>query len=151
MIIIGYPGIGKTTLSGRGLGYIDLESGCFNFGGEKIENWHKVYVKLAKYLSRQGYRVFVSSHDEVREALRSYDDVYIIYPSLELKDEWVERLRKRYDESEKEKDRRAWLNAEHNYEKQIKELMNEDTFKHIVIDNMHYRLSGMIWENKRSK
>lgn len=70
MIIIGYPGIGKSTLAGKDHKFIDLESSNFKIEDERSEDWYKVYCKVAEDLSRQGYIVFVSSHLAVREALR---------------------------------------------------------------------------------
>ena len=144
MIIIGYQGIGKSTLAGPHLGYVDLESSNFTVDGKKIEGWQKMYCNIAKHLSRQGFKVFVSSHIGVREELRNCnEDVVIIYPDLELKDEWIAKLRKRYAETKSNKDWNALINAELFYEGNIKSLMAEN-FDHIVIEDMNYSLRWLL-------
>ena len=152
MIIIGYQGIGKSSLSNPHLGYIDLESSNFKVDGIKIEGWQKIYCNIAKHLSNQGFKVFVSSHIEVREELRDCnEEVVIIYPNLKLKDEWTDKLRKRYIETHSIKDYNALLDAELFYENKIKSLMKEDSFDHIVIDNMNYSLRGLLLNRKVEK
>ena len=136
MIIIGYQGIGKSTLAGPHLGYIDIESSNFKVDGMKIEGWQKIYCNIAKHLSRQGFKVFVSSHIEVRKELRDCnEEVVIIYPNLELKDEWIDKL----------------LDAELFYENKIKSLMEEDSFDHIVIDDMNYSLRWLLLNREVKK
>lgn len=40
--------------------------------------------------------IFVSSHDNVREALREANINYsLVYPNIDLKEEWIERFKKR--------------------------------------------------------
>lgn len=114
MIVIGYQGIGKSTLARKNLRYVDLESSYFRFSGldncrvhsnnEKKENLvngildlvaefekenlYEVYCNVAENLSRQGYTVFVSSHQPVRERLlKSEEYVIVCVPSLDLKDD----------------------------------------------------------------
>lgn len=145
MIVIGYQGIGKSSLSGSHLGYIDLESSNFFVDGKRDENWYKVYCSIAKHLSQQGFKVFISSHEVVRRELKGCnEDVVVIYPDLKLKDEWIEKLRLRYESTLKNKDYKAWKNAEDRYEDNIKELMAEDSFDHIVIEDMNYSLRWLL-------
>ena len=151
MIIIGYQGIGKSSLAGPHLGYIDLESSNFKVDGMKIEGWQKIYCNIAKHLSRQGFKVFVSSHIGVRKELRNCnEDVVIIYPNLELKDEWIDKLRKRYIETHGDKDYNVLLDAELFYEDKIKSLM-EEKFEHIVIDDMNYSLRWLLLNREVEK
>ena len=88
MIVVGYQGIGKSTLTGRDCKYIDLESGNFWIDGRRADDWYKPYCKIAEHLSEQGYIVFVSSHETVRQYLveNSRELVALVYPSIELKD-----------------------------------------------------------------
>ena len=103
MIIIGYPGIGKSTLAGRDHKYIDLDSSNFKINGEKSEDWYKVYCKVAEDLSRQGYIVFVSSHSVVREALKGSEEaVAVAYPVGALEKQWITKLGDRYDKTNSE-------------------------------------------------
>ena len=89
MIIIGYPGVGKSTLAGRYKEYIDLESSNWNGpDNTKPDNWWWSYGKVAEDLSRQGYRVFVSCHPSVQKYFEESNEyVMVLYPSLELKEE----------------------------------------------------------------
>ena len=147
MIIIGYQGIGKSTLAKDSWEYIDLESGNFWINGERDEQWYKPYCNIANHLSAQGYTVFTSSHKEVREELKNSSEVVkIAFPSLELKTNWLIRLTNRYNESMLEKDYKALMNASLHYEDNIKDLMNEP-FDKIIINNIDYNLRELIEEN----
>lgn len=143
MILVGYQGVGKSTLAGKGK-YIDLESGNFWVNGRRSNNWYKVYCNIAEHLSAQGYNVFVSSHEVVREQLRNSEEkVVVIYPSLELKDFWIQKLKTRLEESKLTKDYKAYMNAVDKYEENIKDLMNED-HDHVVIDDKDYNLYWLL-------
>ena len=147
MIIIGYQGIGKSTLAKDSLKYIDLESGNFWINGERDEQWYKPYCNIANHLSAQGYTVFTSSHKEVREELKNSSEVVkIAFPALELKTDWLIRLTNRYNESMLEKDYKALINASLYYEDNIEDLMNEP-FDKIIINNIDYNLEELIEKN----
>lgn len=99
-IIIGFPGVGKTTMCKENLDCIDLESSAFIVEGKRHENWYKEYVNTAIYLSKN-HHVFVSSHDVVQDYLEekrfsSMPTMIIVYPDKSLKDEWLKRLENRY-------------------------------------------------------
>ena len=147
MIIIGYQGIGKSTLAKDSWKYIDLESGNFWINGERDEQWYKPYCNIANHLSAQGYTVFTSSHKEVREELKNSNEIVkIAFPSLELKTDWLIKLTNRYNESMLEKDYKALMNASLYYEDNIEDLMNEP-FDKIIINNIDYNLRELIEEN----
>ena len=144
MIIIGYQGIGKSTLCKNNLKYIDLESSALKMFGRRPPNWYIPYCQIAIWLSQQGYVVFTSSHKEVRKYLIGTDEYCIaIVPSPQLKKEWVEKLKARYHESNSEKDLNAYMNAKTRYEENIQEIMDDeaDTF---VIDSMDYDLKHIV-------
>ena len=123
MIVIGYQGIGKSSLAGRNNRFIDLESGNFWVDGKRADDWYKPYCQIAEHLSQQGYIVFTSSHEVVRKQLSGSSEVVVlVFPSVELKDEWIAKLEKRYEESGLEKDYKALMNAKDRYEENIKEL-----------------------------
>ena len=90
MIIIGYQGVGKSTLANKDDKFIDLESSSFWVKGENGEivrsiNWYEIYVNIAENLSKQGYVVFVSSHEVVRDQLQqSKERVFALYPDISL-------------------------------------------------------------------
>lgn len=141
MIFVGYQGVGKSTLAGTN-NFIDLESGNFWVDGKRSDDWYKIYCNIAEHLSAQGYNVFTSSHEVVRKQLRnSKERVSLIYPSLELKDQWIEKLKTRWENTNLDKDYKAYMNAVDRYEENIKELMSEDGFEHFVIDKMKYDLN----------
>ena len=72
MIVIGYQGIGKSTLAQKQFKYIDLESSALRRDGVRWHNWYEPYCLVAEWLSKQGYIVFVSSHKEVRDYLNEF-------------------------------------------------------------------------------
>ena len=146
MIVIGYLGIGKSTLARESLaGYIDLDSSTFNdVDGNKIQNWVTTYVNVAESLSRQGYVVFVSSHSDVVDAILKSDERAIcVYPSIHLAEEWKTKLKKRYLTSKKEKDYRAWIRARDYYRTDISKLMMCG-IPHAEINSMNYKLYDVI-------
>ena len=146
MIVIGYQGIGKSTICKDNLRYIDFESSALKMFGRRMIGWELPYCQMATWLSKQGYVVFTSSHKEVRKYLTETDEYCIaIVPSLELKKEWVEKLKARYHESDSEKDQKAYLNAKTRYKENIQEIMDDvaDTY---VIGGMDYDLKHIVAE-----
>ena len=159
MIIIGYQGIGKSTVAGRN-SIIDLESSNFYDGGKRPDNWAVYYANIAKALSKQGYIVFISSHKEVRDQLKDCgESIYVIYPTLDLKNYWIEKLRVRFEFTKLEKDYRAWQNADQNYIENIRDLMNSG-YRYFAIEDIGYRLADIVdylvafdleWNNRNFK
>lgn len=144
MIFLGYQGIGKSTWGGKHK-YIDLESGNFWVDGIRSENWYIIYCKIAEHMSGQGYNVFVSSHEVVRRQLATSNQrKAIIYPSIGLKEFWINRLHERYLVTGLDKDFRAWKNAEQRYSENISELMFDTNYEHIEIKYVPYNLDDII-------
>lgn len=138
MIYVGYQGIGKSSIAGKN-NCIDLESGNFWVDGERIDNWYKIYCNIAEHLSNQGYKVFMSSHKIVREELINRGiEFTVICPSLTLKEQWINRLKARFDRTRNTKDFKALKNAEEMYEENIKDLTSEKNT--IVITTIDYDL-----------
>ena len=149
MIIIGYQGIGKSTLANAETKCIDLESGNFWVDGNRADDWYKPYCQIANHLSEQGYTVFVSSHEVVRKELeKSKEFVCVVHPSIELENAWVYKLAKRYAMSKLDKDRKTYLNAKDRYKDNIIELI-ESPFVSYEIDNMNYDLKYIINKLRR--
>ena len=146
MIVVGYQGIGKSTIAGRDHRFIDLESSIFRIDGERAADWYKTYCKIAEHLSKQGYIVFISSHKIVREYLLNSiaDFIVLVYPSVELKDSWIEKLERRYSNSHLDKDYRALMNAKERYEENIRELENCECSYKIELTRMDYDLESVI-------
>lgn len=143
MIIIGYQGIGKSSLAGTE-NCIDLESGNFWVDGERSDEWYKPYCNIANHLSEQGYTVFVSSHECVREELKnSKEKVNLVFPALELRDQWIERLWNRYCKTGLDKDYKAYANAKYRYVENIYELMHCG-IPYYAIKDMKYSLRDIV-------
>lgn len=145
MIIIGYQGIGKSTLCKEGNGFIDLESGNFWVEGVRDRNWAVVYANIAVHLCNQGYHVFTSSHKIVRDELRKHIsdtvDIAVCYPMPSLKDVWCDKLKRRFQATGLEKDYKAWMNAQEMYDENIMDLSDEPLpMMHIPLYDMHYDL-----------
>ena len=150
MIVIGYQGIGKSTLCkvyGHGCTYIDLESGLLKDpmnGNKRWDNWANIYCNIALSLSDQGYMVFVSSHKDVQDILaESKDEVIAIYPSKKIKDEWIKKLLERYKKTCLKKDEVAWLDAKSNFDAEIDILENSPFIKSTIF-SMSYDLKTVV-------
>ena len=149
MIIIGYQGIGKSTLAGKNK-CIDLESGNFWFYDletyQKVRHndWYVPYCNIANHLSEQGYIVFTSSHEVVREELKkSKEKIYVVFPSIKLKDKWIEKLEDRYNQTGLDKDYKALMNAKDRYEENISELRKCGLSVFEILD-MDYNLDEIV-------
>ena len=152
-IVIGYQGVGKSTLAYHNKRVVDLESSDFKIkdkNGEIDADWYISYCNAARVLARQGYIVCISSHKSVRDELKRKpaNRQIIVYPSLFLKDSWIKSLRYRYENTNSEKNLRALKRAELFYEEDITDLMNQDGFEHIEITSMSYNLQNMIAERE---
>lgn len=150
-IICGYPGIGKSTLASPTSGYIDLESGNFWCGVERDKYWHMVYCNLAIHFAKQGYRVFVSSHEVIRNHLSSLPrdpDVQMVvcFPAQNLEAEWINKLFVRWCSSPSDKNMAAWQRACRKYRDDIKDLINQEGFTKIVIEDMRYDLESILYD-----
>ena len=168
MIITGYQGIGKSTLAKKHENIIDLESSCFwkydpddlEKKGAKTrpEDWYVYYCQMAQHLSKQGYIVFISCHPEVRKFLSIHNEEKFcaIFPDRSLKEDWLQRLRDRYQESQSEKDLRALRHAEKCYDNDIYQLWYEcqygEEYYHnvAIIDNIHYDLMELVEQLART-
>ena len=145
MIVIGYQGIGKSTLAGRNYQFIDLESGNFWVDGKRADDWYKPYCQIAEHLSKQGYIVFTSSHEVVRKQLvNSSEVVVVVYPAIKLKTMWLEKLCDRYQQTGLDKDYKAYMNAEDRYEENIHELETCDIPYKIKLKDADYDLEASL-------
>lgn len=143
MIIVGYQGIGKSTLAQNNPEIIDLESGNFWVDGNRIDDWYKVYANIAKHLSEQGKIVFTSSHKVFRDYLKENNIKFtVICPCLSLKEKWIDKLQERYNITNKDKDYKALMNAKQMYDDNIHDLLSEDNV--IELNYMNYDLGSII-------
>ena len=158
MIITGYQGIGKSTLASKNDKIIDLESSSFwKYDKEtkqkvKHNDWYIYYCQVAQHLSAQGYIVFVSCHQQVRDwlAVHNQEKFCAIFPSKELKEEWLKRLEDRYNVSQSEKDLRAWEHAKKNFDNDIYGLWyecqyNVEYYHNVaIIKDINYDLQELV-------
>lgn len=98
MIIAGFPGVGKTTLSQRtGIEVIDNDSSKYSRGKE----WPKNYVNSILASNKNRKIVLCSTHKEVLNELnelkenKDTHDIVVVSPRPELKEEYVERIKSR--------------------------------------------------------
>lgn len=151
VIYICYQGVGKSSTVNECDFFIDLESSNFkDENGYRTDDWYVYYVNIAFDLASQGYSVFVSSHDVVRRQISYMKEKYypnvrvaIVYPTVDIKDEWIERLENRYNENPTEKNKIAWLNAKDRFAENIAEMKKDAddfNFEEIEIDKINYSL-----------
>lgn len=100
MIIAGFPGIGKSTLTEKYPNlFLDLDSGFFNKkpDGTNNPNFIPDYIEAIRHeMVTGGRHILVSSHHTVIEALRLNGFQFtIVIPALELCDEYMKRYRER--------------------------------------------------------
>ena len=144
MIIIGYPGVGKTIASNQFTNVIDFNS--VNIAKPKITSSvsatltiqrdsdltvdtkdleKDTYCNLAESLSRQGYVVCVSSHEFVTKYfIKSKEEVYTCSPDKAMKTRWIQMLRRRYIEDDSVENYNAYLRAVDHFDEDIDKLDN---------------------------
>ena len=147
-VIVGYQGIGKSSVAEKDDRFIDLESSLFFISkNSRYDSWYLPYARIARYLARKGFIVFVSSHKEVRDVLQNFDvKTYVCYPSLNLEEEWLKRLQSRWVSSGLNKDFKAWKNTEEKFKENILSLKSSP-FEQIEITTLNYNLKDLI-ENR---
>ena len=154
MISVGFPGIGKTTLSQKMIAdfktttdVIDLESSYFS---KEDPNWYKAYCQAAECISYQGYDVFISSHIENLYYLHmnNIPNVICIYPSITIKDKWLNKLEERYKKSKLDKDLKAFEAAQNFYTTDILNFKNtygyDTNIGFFEITQMDYNLRNIV-------
>lgn len=155
LIIIGYPGIGKSSIVkdmnfilNSKINLIDFESSLFKVSDTRYPDWHIVYVNQAISLAKQGYVVLISSHECVREEIANRDrdgwNVVSIAPSVKLKDEWLDKLLDRYKRTATEKDSMAYRAAKERYSEDVLDISAEENMSHITLETMEYDLSAIV-------
>lgn len=151
-IYVGYPCIGKTSISGEN-GCIDLDSSTMFMNPDGVglkfvrpDGWEEIYVNVALSLARQGYKVFLSSHSLVTKYLKSIGaDFIVICPSISLADEWKKRAKERFKNDDSSKNLRALARIIDYYEEDIQSLLDLPVDK-IIIDDIDYDLRDKIKE-----
>lgn len=153
MILIGYQGVGKTTMCKKHKSCIDLDSSLFKFDSllRRDPRWYVTYCRYAVELANQGYIVCVSSHKPVRNYLNemrtanemvevspknnrpnNYPLVGICTPSGNLQKVWIKKLKKRFKHDPSYKNYKAYLDAYNFYEPKTDELAKDERFDFII-------------------
>lgn len=150
MIIMGYPGIGKSSVAKEDYRFIDLDSADRLIHGKYGRNkrWEEAYCNMALLLSKQGYIVFVSTHPEVRKRIIAKEkNPVLCYPNIALKDEWIKRLYSRYQDRKNRPTHNAWRRAKDHFDEDYDSLSKEKCNQLILYD-MDYNLKKDILELK---
>lgn len=146
MIIVGYPGVGKSTLAKKyPETYIDLESSVAR--EEYGENWEEKYISTASLLSDIGFHVFVSCHKSVRDVIKKRNlKVISIFPAWCISDSWINKLKERYDKTKLEKDFKAYDRANKYILADILHLKedSDEVFTKLIIKDINYNLEEIL-------
>ncbi len=150
MIVIGYPGIGKTTISKSRNNTIELESSLFKDpDGYRQDDWYKYYCNLAVDLSYQGNTVLISSHSDVVSYLLlvSTEPLAFVVPMLSAHDWWIHKLKSQLDNDPFNKNYTAYNRVNKMYFNDISDLIrivSSTTCLYWCIDNPDYDLDEII-------
>ena len=100
-LVLGFPGVGKTMYYMKKKGKVDvLDSDSSTF---PKEGFPSNYIEhILENIGKQDL-IFISTHEVVRKALKSIDifsnenvdGVYLVYPDLSLKDDYLKRYKER--------------------------------------------------------
>ncbi len=148
LIIMGYQGIGKSTLARKYIDVIDFESSLLKINNNRFDNWEQVYCNMAIDLASQGNIVLTSSHKNVREEFAKYvsSKIHIISicPSINLKNSWINTLLTRYNQNKSDKNLAAYKNAVNNFDNSVTDISKDFNFSNIIIDDLDYDLFTII-------
>lgn len=153
MIIFGYQGIGKSTLCKTGYEcIIDLESSMFRtpMHPERSEDWFQAYGNIAYHLSHEYNKIVLCAcHDKIRDYIyeekeTKNEPIAICYPSLDLKEAWLEKLAERYELTHELKDKAALDFAVASYTSSIKALEKDTRFDRIILTDINYSLVSSV-------
>ena len=129
-IISAFPGTGKTTYFNKHKeDCIDSDSSNFSWiideDGNKVRNpeFPNNYINNIKENIGKYKYIFVSSHDDVRNMLLENDlFFYLLYPSIDRKNEFIERYKNRGSDEKfvalLEKNWNEWITTINNTEEQ---------------------------------
>ena len=145
MIIIGYPGIGKSTLaSNNPEAYCYLSANDYKIYDNSV--WMDRYCQDA--IDEEPYSdvVFVDYYDEVLDRLNETNSrVIVVAPALDLRDEWVKKLLRRYQQTFQTTHYYDYSRVEHVYDKDVQYAL-ENAREFYVIRNMKYKLHSILDE-----
>ena len=142
LVISAFPATGKTYYCSNGDWSQYMPQGfASDSDSSKFDksNFPQNYIDHINELIKEGVnRIFVSSHKEVRDALvENGIDFVLVYPKTELKDEYIDRYKKRGSSHE------FIQLVSNNWNEWIEQLKNQKSCKHIELDSGQF-LSNVI-------
>lgn len=143
MIVLGYMGVGKSTLGGKGK-FIDLDYGDFILrGGVMLRDWEQIYVNVGISLSHQGGVVLMCTDSGVRCELKDRGEPYVVvYPASSLREVWCERLDRMMEKEVRDIVKWDIRRGRSYYVSEVSELSREE---HVIeISDMGYSLEEKI-------
>lgn len=98
IIISGFSNIGKSSLGKfKNVHYIDLDTCYFN----KIDNWVNIYIECLLGLKEKYDYVLITTYGDVLHELNKRKiKYYLVYPNIELKEEYRQRAISRGSDKE---------------------------------------------------
>jgi len=140
-VISAFPGTGKSHFVNYDSSYMpqgfasDSDSSKFD-----KKDFPNNYIDHIKEKISEGYAfIFVSSHKDVRDALvKNNIDFTLVYPERNLKDEYIERYKKRGSSEQ------FIQLISDNWDNWLTELEQQDNCKHIQLESEKY-LSNTKW------
>lgn len=140
-VIAAFPATGKTHLFQTDPGsYVDSDSSAFSWitPGVRHPEWPDNYMAHIRGKLAFGKTVLVSTHTEVRSALREGNIPFTLaYPAIELRDEYIARMNERGSAS------KFVTFVAGQWDQLIASCMEQDGCDHIVLDSGEY-LSDVI-------
>lgn len=139
-VISGFPGVGKsyifnTYAKEKGLVVADSDSSNFSWISKGVRNPDFPNNYMAHIISLIGKVdvIMVSSHKEVREAMKEHNiDFMIVYPDKSLKEEYLKRYKDRGN------DEGFIKMIESKWDEFIDDIENENTVVRIRLDSGEY-------------
>lgn len=141
MIILGFPGIGKTTAAKKSWRVIDLDDLYSKLASEPLCS---IVPYAAKSLSDQGYDVLVPWDEFCQRDFEANGiSATIIFPAMSLYMDWVDRLYERQIKSGSTKDYDIWRYVRWKYSEMIVTI-EKSTLDKLKIATMKYDLLTLI-------
>ena len=146
MIIVGYYGVGKTTLCKNVATNIDLD--CISADPSPVVV--DAYADMIKSMNEDGYDVFIQSNEQLIRTLCKLglrEQILIVTPGYSLKEQWATKLCEQYDTSETSASLRSLLVSTSNYNAATADLLAlafELNVMVYCIINMDYKLEKIV-------
>lgn len=97
-VIAAFPATGKTFVAALDHRFLDSDSSAFSWASPGVRSplWPENYIAHITAALNRGDRVLVSTHAEVRAALRDAGIPFtLVYPDASLRDEYMDRMVRR--------------------------------------------------------